>query len=170
MTPHEHPVASIRPVFQSLGRRRVASAFGLLVAALVFTACAGSGGASSSSMSLEVTTPSNGAAVGRSFPVAVRANVPFGKPSTGRHHLHLYFDGNKNEGEYDIVYGKHTTVTELTPGRHTVEAEIANPDHSGTGVTREFSVTVGAKGADTPSTRTPPTTGRPPTSTPDYGY
>jgi hypothetical protein len=113
-------------------------------------------------MSLDIVTPASGATVGRSFRVEVRSNVPFGEPSTGEHHLHLYFDGVKTVGKYAIVYGKSTTVTTLSPGKHTIEAEIANPDHSGTGVTKTFTVTVGANG----SSKTPSTT----SSTPNYGY
>jgi hypothetical protein len=113
-------------------------------------------------MSLDVVTPADGATVARSFEVEVRSNVPFGTPSTGRHHLHLYYDGVKSEGDYDIVYDTSATATRLSPGRHTVEAEIANPDHSGTGVFKRFTVTVGtadAAPAPTPDTTAPSSAG-----------
>jgi hypothetical protein len=166
MTRRTEPIRPIHPTH--LTGRRLVAGIGLLLAPVLVAACGGSdsgSGAGASEMSLTVTAPRDGAAVGRSFPVDVRSNVPFGEPSTGRHHLHLYFDGNKNEGEYDIVYGKHTTVTDLSPGRHTIEAEIANPDHSGTGVTRDFSVTVGGAGGSGTSRPTTPTT-----NAPDLGY
>jgi hypothetical protein len=156
-----------RVPFFRRARFGVAAAF-IVVAALVAAAC-GSGGSSTSdgqSMSLDVVTPTSGAAVGQSFRVAVRSNVPFGQPSTGEHHLHLYFDGVKTEGKYDIVYSKSTTVSGLKPGKHTIEAEIANPDHSGTGVTKTFTVMVGANGASGGSNNTPSTTA--PSS--GYGY
>jgi hypothetical protein len=166
MTRHQDPIRPTRSAHPT--RRRLVAGIGLLLAPVLVAACGGSdtgSGAGASGLALTVVAPRDGAAVGRSFPVDVRASVPFGEPSTGRHHLHLYFDGNKNEGEYDIVYGKHTTVTDLSPGRHTIEAEIANPDHSGTGVTRDFSVTVGgAGGSGTSRSRTPST------SSPDLGY
>jgi hypothetical protein len=153
-----------RVPFTRRARFGVAAAF-ILVAALVAAAC-GSGGSSTSdgqSMSLDVVTPASGAAVGSSFRVAVRSNVPFGQPSTGEHHLHLYFDGVKTQGKYDIVYSKSTTVSGLKPGKHTIEAEIANPDHSGTGVTKTFTVMVGANGgSDNPPSTTAPSSG--------YGY
>ncbi len=142
----------------------------LVVAAIVAAACGSSGGTSDGeSMSLDVVTPSNGATVGRSFRVAVRSNVPFGEPSTGEHHLHLYFDGVKTVGKYTIVYGKSTTVTELSPGKHMIEAEIANPDHSGTGVSKTFTVTVSPNGQNSAaggSDNTPAT----PAPAPDLGY
>jgi hypothetical protein len=150
--------------FSRRARFGVAAAV-IVVATLVAAACGSSGDSTSGgkSMSLDVVTPSSGAAVGGSFRVEVRSNVPFGQPSTGEHHLHLYFDGVKTVGKYDIVYGKSTTVSGLKPGKHTIEAEIANPDHSGTGVAKTFTVTVGANGASG--------TGNAPTTTaPDYGY
>jgi hypothetical protein len=118
-------------------------------------------------MTLAVTSPQNGAAVGRSFHVSVRSNVPFGAPSTGRHHLHLYFDGNKKQGQYDIVYGKSTTVSGLSLGTHKIEAEIANPDHSGTGVTQTFTVTVSRSAAAAAAPTAPAAST---TTMPSYGY
>jgi hypothetical protein len=172
MNRHSHLTSNSRSSIRSTPRvalfRRLLPALGVLAALTAFAACSSAGSADSSHLSLTVTAPGDGASVGRSFPVDVQANVPFGAPSTGRHHLHLYFDGNKNVGEYTIVYGKHTTVKGLAPGRHTIEAEIANPDHSGTGVTQQLTVTVGA-GAGAPAT-TPSTRTQPRTTAPDYGY
>jgi hypothetical protein len=136
----------------------------MLAAGLALAACGSSSGASSGPMTLTVATPQSGATVGRSFHVNVRSNVPFGAPSTGEHHLHLYFDGNKKQGQYDIVYGKSTTVSGLSLGTHKIEAEIANPDHSGTGVTQTFTVTVSRNAAAAaPSASTS-------TTMPSYGY
>jgi hypothetical protein len=150
-------------------RARIAVAAALVVvAALVAAACGSAGGNTNDgkSMSLDVVTPTSGATVGRSFHVEVRSNVPFAEPSTGEHHLHLYFDGVKTVGKYAIVYGKSTTVTTLSPGKHTIEAEIANPDHSGTGVTKTFTVNVGANGASGGTSNAPTTT----SPSPGYGY
>jgi hypothetical protein len=114
---------------------------------------------------LEITTPANGATVGPEFVVAVRANVRFGAPSTGLHHLHLYYDGQRQSGKYDIVYATSTKVTRLAPGRHTIEAAIANPDHSLTSVKQLITVTVGT---GEPSGSQPPTP--PATSNSNDGY
>jgi hypothetical protein len=102
--------------------------------------------------------------------VSVDSSVPLGEPDTGRHHVHLYYDGNTAEGEYDIVYGTTATVDRLDAGEHTIEAVIANPDHSTTDARDEITVTVGDEaggggsgGGSTTTTTTDDSGG-------DYGY
>lgn len=110
-------------------------------------------------LALEIVSPTDGAVVGESFEVEVDASVPFGEPVTGRHHWHLYYDGNTTEGEYGIVDDGGTTFTVegLSPGRHTLEAVIANADHSLTDARQEITLDVGegtggSGGQDTPTT------------------
>jgi hypothetical protein len=58
--------------------------------------------------------------------------------------VHLYYDGDTSEGEYDLVYGTSFTVErDLGEGEHTIEAVIANADHSLTDARDEVTVTVG---------------------------
>ncbi|HEY8527489.1 MAG TPA: hypothetical protein VIL48_21175 [Acidimicrobiales bacterium] len=153
-------------------RRRAALAL-IAGLALIGAACGdddgGSGTASGDgdAMTVSISDPADGATVGRTFDVALDSSVPLGEPETGRHHVHLYYDGNTAEGEYDIVYGTSATVDALDPGEHTIEAVIANPDHSVTDVRDEITVTVGedeggdsgtgtdgSDGTDSPSTTT----------------
>jgi hypothetical protein len=97
-------------------------------------------------MTVSIAEPGDGADVGRPFEVTVDSSVPIGEPDTGRHHVHLYYDGNTAEGEYDIVYETSATVDRLDPGEHTIEAVIANADHSLTDARDEITVTVGQDG------------------------
>jgi hypothetical protein len=137
-------------------RRRRRLAFVALLATLALTALAcsddddtttsagGAGGnGGDGDMTISIADPGDGAQVGPSFDVTVDSSVPLGEPDTGRHHVHLYYDGNTAEGEYDIVYGTTATVDRLDPGEHTIEAVIANPDHSTTDARDEITVTVG---------------------------
>jgi hypothetical protein len=131
--------------------RRRQAAFLALAAAVVLPglACGDdddtstSAGEAGGDMTVSIAEPTGGAAVGRSFEVAVDSSVPLGEPDTGRHHIHLYYDGNTADGEYDIVYGSSATVERLDPGEHTIEAVIANGDHSLTDARDEITVTVG---------------------------
>ena len=81
--------------------------------------------------------------MGAEFDVEVDTSVDIGEPDTGLHHVHLYYDGNTADGEYDLVYEPEFTVDRLDPGEHTIEAVIANADHSLTDARTEVTVTVG---------------------------
>jgi hypothetical protein len=116
------------------------------------------GGGGDGDMTISIAAPADGDTVGDSFDVEVESETEFGEPDTGLHHVHLYYDGNVSEdqSEYDIVYGNSFTVErDLGPGEHTIEAIIANADHSLTDVSDEVTVTVGeggGGGGDTPTT------------------
>ncbi|HKX71091.1 MAG TPA: hypothetical protein VJM75_07685 [Acidimicrobiales bacterium] len=90
-------------------------------------------------------TTETGAEVGDSFDVELESDTEFGEPDTGLHHVHLYYDGRSDDtADYDIVYGNSFTVErDLDPGEHTIEAVIANADHSLTEASDEVTVTVG---------------------------
>lgn len=107
------------------------------------TSASGSGGSGDGDMTIDVTAPADGATVGTTFDLEVDTSVPIGDPDTGRHHVHLYYDGNTAEGAYDVVYEPKVTVDRLDPGEHTIEAVIANADHSLTDARTELTVTVG---------------------------
>jgi hypothetical protein len=152
--------------------RRAAAVIAAAVAlALVVAACGSdSSSASSGPASIRITAPSEGASVPQRFTLRLESSLPIGRPSTGRHHVHLYYDGNRttNMADYDIVYGSSFTVTRLSPGHHTIEAVVANADHSTTTTRDEISVDVaaasGATGGPASSTTTSTTMGD------AYGY
>jgi hypothetical protein len=104
----------------------------------------GAGAGGGDDLSISVTTPEDGATVGDSFEVEVDTSVDIGEPDTGLHHVHLYYDGNTDDGEYDLVYDPTFTVErDLGAGEHTIEAVVANADHSLTDARDEVTVTVG---------------------------
>jgi hypothetical protein len=112
------------------------------------SADAGSGGQSGGETTISVTEPADAAEVRTPFEVEIDTDVEVGEPDTGLHHLHLYYDGNTQEGDYDVVYEPTFTVDrDLDPGEHTIEAVVANADHSLTGARDEVTVTVGGAGS-----------------------
>ena len=145
-------------------RRRLVSLGAALAAlALLAAACsdddddtvtgAESGGSESGGgngdMTISITAPADGATVEPGFEVEVDPSVEVGETDTGLHHVHIYYDGNQDNGEYDIVYSVDdpwTVERDLAPGEHSVEAFIANADHSLTDASDEVTVTVGEDG------------------------
>lgn len=131
-------------------RRRTTAALALAGAfALVAAGCGDdgdsteAGGDGGDGPAVSVTRPDDGGTVGDTFDVEVDTDVPIGEPDSGRHHVHLYYDGNTQEGEYDVVYEPTFTVEGLDAGEHTIEAVVANADHSLTDARDEVTVTVG---------------------------
>lgn len=130
---------------------------GLPVMALLAAACAGvtsAGAGGSDSLSLRISSPMDGAQVSSPFTVELDANVPLDDPSTGKHHVHLCFDGAScdEETEYALVYSDTSDVSDLSPGEHTIEASLRNADHTDAGPSDEITVTVvGGGGAEADS-------------------
>jgi hypothetical protein len=137
-------------------RRLVTLGAALAALALLAAACSDdddtvtgggdSGGGGDGAMTISIADPADGATVEPGFQVEVDPSVDVGEPDTGLHHVHLYYDGNQSDGEYDIVYsvdGPWTVDRDLSPGEHTIEAFIANADHSLTDASDEITVSVG---------------------------
>jgi hypothetical protein len=133
---------------------RVVGGLVLLVPLITFVFVTTARDATAAKSKIRVTAPTDGAVVPASFPVRIRTNVPIGEPDTGRHHIHLYWDGERDEGKYDIVYKKHFTKRGLAPGTHTLDAVIANADHSTTDTHQKIDVMV-SKDAPPMTSRTP---------------
>jgi hypothetical protein len=115
------------------------------------------GGGGDGDLTISIADPTDGATVEPGFQVEVDPSVDIGEPDTGLHHVHLYYDGNQSDGEYDLVYSADepwTVDRDLAPGEHTIEAFIANADHSLTDASDEVTVMVGegAGGGDTTTT------------------
>jgi hypothetical protein len=119
-----------------------------LVILLGATACgkksdnAGSGGDT-----VKFSSPANGASVTEPFEVKIDSSVPLGDPGTGKHHVHLCFDGKSCDSEYSLVYGNTFTIKDLSSGQHTIEASLRNADHSAAGATATITVNVTGGGA-----------------------
>jgi Bacterial Ig domain len=127
----------------------------LLIAAvaLLAAACGGGGGGSGDDaaaggggdgMTIGIADPADGADVTQPFTLKVTASVPLGDPDTGRHHVHVWFDGQ--EADYKINYTDTFQVEGLPAGEHVITAALANADHSLAGPRSEVTVAVGGGG------------------------
>jgi hypothetical protein len=114
--------------------------------ALVAAACGGGsgGGSGAGGGSVEITSPQDGEAVSVPFTVEIDSSEELGAPETGKHHVHVYFDGN--EDEYEVVEALSYEVPDLASGEHTITASLRNADHSDAGAEAEVTVTVEGSG------------------------
>jgi hypothetical protein len=137
-------------------RPRRSRALLLLVGAVALLAAACSDGTSDAAgaaggeMSLAIASPADGASVTEPFTLKVSSSVPLGEPDSGRHHVHIWFDGQ--EADYKINYTDSFQVEGLPAGEHVLTAALANADHSLAGPRSEITVTVG--GGDDGATAT----------------
>ena len=122
----------------------------------LLAACGNSSGTASGSGSptLAITSPANGAVVGRNVQVAWNSSAELGPPSSGNDHVHIFVDGHSND--YTVVGGNSFMVQNLSPGKHTIDITLQHADHSSAGADDKVDVTVKgtAGGASTP-TQTP---------------
>ena len=133
--------------FPTLKVRGLVAAIGVAVALGACSVGTQTGGGGAGDMTLKIASPTNGAEVSIPFDVRLESSVPLGAVETGNHHVHLYVDTDTNAADYDIVYGDSWQVTRsLLPGKHTIIAAMANPDHSLAGPTQTISVTVTGSG------------------------
>lgn len=123
-------------------RLMVATSAVVLAAACGSSADAGDGG-----MRLSIASPGSGDAVSMPFTVELDPSVELGPEESGRHHVHVFFDGN--EEEYQVVESTTVEITDLSPGEHSIGASLRNADHSPTGAeAEEVTVTVTGSGED----------------------
>lgn len=101
----------------------------------------------SGGQTVEITSPGDGDDVeAGGFEVSFDSSEDLGPTDTGKHHVHLFYDGS--DTEYDVVESDSFTVDSLDEGEHTLKAVLANADHSLTDASDEVTVTVGAGGGD----------------------
>jgi hypothetical protein len=145
--------------------RTVSLTAAAVLAGGVLAACGSSSDASGSSPTLSITSPANGATVGRDVQVSWNSNEQLGPPESGRDHVHVFVDGHSND--YTVVGGNSFTVKGLTPGKHTIDVTLQHADHSPAGADDKVDVTV-SPNATSPTS--PATSGSTPSSSPRYGY
>ncbi|HMG42422.1 MAG TPA: hypothetical protein VK611_13875 [Acidimicrobiales bacterium] len=104
----------------------------------------GSDNGGSTTQAIEITSPADGDAVDGTFDVDFASSEDLGPTDTGKHHVHLFFDGSD---DYEVVETPSYTVDELDAGEHTIKAALANADHSLTGDETEITVEVGSGGS-----------------------
>jgi anti-sigma factor RsiW len=124
--------------------------------AAVLTACGSGaggyntgGGGSGSHLSVSVTTPRPNATVTVPFTVKLHSSVPIGATDTGKHHVHIWFDDNKND--YLVVESTTTEITKLSAGHHTMHVSLRNADHSPAGADAEVPIMVSGSSGASPS-------------------
>ena len=130
-------------------RTRLLGLAGVLTLALLAAACSNSAsaGTDGSAPSIRIISPSNGMKVSEPFALKLDVNVSVGEPDTGEDHVHIGFDGQSVDVERNLVFGESCTVTDLAPGRHTIEASLRNADHTAAGPSDTITIIV-APGAD----------------------
>lgn len=101
------------------------------------------GGEGGGSM-VAIAEPEDGAQVQVPFTMKFSSSDELGPTESGRHHVHVFFDGN--EQEYTVVESDTFTVEELPPGEHTIGASLRNADHSPAGAETEITVVVAGAG------------------------
>ncbi len=97
-------------------------------------------------LSLSIDQPADGASVTIPFDLRYSTSVPLGAPETGKHHVHIWYDGN--DDEYEVVNANSYSVTELPSGEHKITVSLRNADHSAAGADENVTVKV-TGGGDT---------------------
>ncbi|MFL6126801.1 hypothetical protein [Actinophytocola sp.] len=117
------------------------------------TAAAGSGGGSSGSGAQKVTIkePTEGASITIPFMLRLDSNVELGPTDSGKHHVHLYFDGN--DSKYEVIESENVQITDKSPavaglkaGQHKMNISLRNADHSAAGFDTSITVRTGGGG------------------------
>lgn len=120
-----------------------------LVLALAGCAGTGDGGESGGALSVSVAEPVAGTTVSVPFAVRIASSVPLGPSESGRHHVHIWFDGQEND--YLIVESDRVEIADLATGTHTMHVSLRNANHSAAGAETEIPITVGDAGSGGPT-------------------
>ncbi|MGN9909705.1 hypothetical protein ACTMTJ_19345 [Phytohabitans sp. LJ34] len=129
-----------------LTRNAVAAAVLSLVAGGL-VACGGDdgaggyGGGSGGGLALTVLEPAAGADVTVPFTLKVDSSVPLGPTESGRHHVHVWFDGD--EDNYVMVESDTARISAAPTGAHVMHVSLRHANHSAAGVEASTSVVVG---------------------------
>ncbi|HEU5473651.1 MAG TPA: hypothetical protein VFV67_23640 [Actinophytocola sp.] len=113
---------------------------------------AGSGGSSGDGgMTVSIAEPADGSSVQMPFQVKVDSSVELGPTESGKHHVHLFFDGD--DKKYEVVESDTVEVTSssksaagLSSGQHEMSISLRNADHSPAGAETKIMVEIGGSG------------------------
>lgn len=147
--------------------RTLIPAFALAVAVAAVTACGGTDNATGGGddLSIAVVQPVSEASVAAPFPVKLDSSVPLGPSESGKHHAHIWFDGN--DADYLVVESDTTQVAKVAPGAHTMHVSLRNANHSPAGPEASIPITVTGGGAPSGPSGSPADAPPPPGG---YGY
>ena len=113
----------------------------LACVALLGAACGGGSEAGSGGdPTVTIEAPADGDEVTTPFRIELSSGVDLGPPESGKHHVHIFYDGD--DGDYEVVDGTIFMVRELSASEHTIHASLRNADHSEAGAEDSVSVTV----------------------------
>lgn len=103
-----------------------------------------------------IVAPTDGATITPPFTLTVESSDELGPTESGKHHVHLFFDGD--DSTYEVVEGNSVQVKAdspalagLTPGEHTMDISLRNADHSPAGAETSIKVTFAPAGGTAPS-------------------
>jgi hypothetical protein len=129
--------------------RRATAALALLA---TLAACGGTDAAAGDGgggMSVSVTEPAPDAMLEVPFDVTLTASVPLGPTESGKHHVHVWFDGNDHD--YQVVEAPTVRIATLAAGPHVLHVSLRNANHSPAGAETEVPITVGGGAAPAPA-------------------
>jgi len=119
------------------------------------TADAGNSG-SGGGNSVTINEPADGASIDIPFTLSVDSGQELGSTDSGKHHLHLYFDGD--DSKYEVIESDSMEITSESPavkgldsGEHELDISLRNADHSAAGFDTNITVNVNSGGGDQPS-------------------
>jgi hypothetical protein len=140
-------------------RFRMLAALGATV--LVAATGCGSGTADTSSgdgsKTVTISEPADGASIDVPFMLRLDSSEELGSTDSGKHHVHLYFDGD--DSAYEVVESDSMRISDsspavkgLEPGEHELDISLRNADHSAAGFDTSITVNVnGGGGGDQPA-------------------
>ena len=98
-----------------------------------------------------ISEPADGASIDIPFTLRLDSSEELGSTDSGKHHVHLYFDGD--DSAYEVVESDTMEITEaspavkgLEPGEHELDISLRNADHSAAGFDTSITVNVGGDG------------------------
>jgi hypothetical protein len=118
----------------------------------------GSGSSGDASKTVTIKEPTDGASISIPFTLSVDSVEELGTTDSGKHHVHLFFDGN--DSNYEVIESESMEITKDSPavkglssGEHDLDISLRNADHSAAGFDTSIKVNVtgGAGGGDQPT-------------------
>jgi hypothetical protein len=114
---------------------------------------AGSGG---SGQKVTIKEPTDGSSISIPFTLRLDSSVELGPTESGKHHVHLYFDGD--DSKYEVIESDNVKVTDASPalaglkaGEHELDISLRNADHSPAGFDTSIKVQTGGGGGGQPT-------------------
>ena len=110
-----------------------------------------SAGSGDSANTVTIKEPTDGASISVPFKLTVDSAQELGTTDSGKHHVHLYFDGK--DSAYEVVESESMEITSSSPavkglssGEHELDISLRNADHSPAGFDTSIKVNVTGSG------------------------